>query len=58
VYIVVRLDATLSEAEAALIQNGMSIDANSAELFMTEPVQQASFEAVERDLKAQMPGLL
>ena len=58
VYIVVRLDATLSEAEAARVQDGMSVSAGSAEPFRAEPVQQASFEAVERDLKAEMPMLL
>jgi hypothetical protein len=58
VFIIVRLDATLSEAEAARIQDEMSVDANSAEPFMAEPIQEASFEAVERELRAQMPAIL
>ncbi|KZY62218.1 hypothetical protein A3742_11210 [Oleiphilus sp. HI0071] len=56
-YIVVRLDATLSEEEAAKIQDKMSIAANSDMPFMAEPVNEASFKEVETTLKAKMPGI-
>ena len=58
VYIVVRLDATFSAQEAAIIQDKMSIDANSNKLFAAAQVNKASFEKVENELKAQMPGIL
>ncbi|RKF22177.1 DUF1254 domain-containing protein [Alginatibacterium sediminis] len=53
-YLVVRLDSTLSEAEAAEIQNQMTINANSSQLFSAQPVDEQSFRAVEDELKAKM----
>ncbi|CAH0991092.1 hypothetical protein SIN8267_01193 [Sinobacterium norvegicum] len=57
VYLVIRLDATFTEAEAAKLQDQMSISANSDQLFQAEPVNQQSFKTVEADLKAQMPAI-
>ncbi|PQJ85106.1 DUF1214 domain-containing protein [Aliivibrio sifiae] len=54
-YLVIRLDATFTEKEAAMYQDQMKINANSAELFTSESVNQASFEKVEDELKAKMP---
>ncbi|MDO6687256.1 MULTISPECIES: DUF1254 domain-containing protein [unclassified Agarivorans] len=53
-YLVVRLDATLSEEQAAKIQDQMQLKANSAKAFSAEPVNQQSFKKVEDELKAQM----
>jgi hypothetical protein len=57
-YLVVRLDATFSEAEAKEIQDQMTIQANSAKKFETTPVNKESFVKVEEELKAQMPALV
>ncbi len=57
-YLVIRLDATFTEAEAKEIQDEMYITANSENLFQAEPVNEESFKQVENDLKAKMPGLL
>lgn len=54
-YLVIRLDATFTEKEAAMYQDQMKINANSAELFTSESVNQASFKKVEDELKAKMP---
>ncbi|WP_299573788.1 DUF1254 domain-containing protein [uncultured Shewanella sp.] len=54
-YLVVRLDATFTEAEAAMYQDQMSISANSANKFTSETVDKASFKRVEDELKAKMP---
>ena len=56
-YLVIRLDATFTEAEAAKIQDQMQINANSNKLFTAEPVTKASFTAVENELKAKMPAI-
>ena len=57
-YIVVRLDATFSEADAAKLQDQMSIDAGSSHRFTTEPVDEASFSAVENALRAKLPAIV
>lgn len=57
VYVIVRLDATFTEAEAAKYQDQMAISANSSNLFKAEPVNQESFKRVEDALKAQMPAI-
>lgn len=57
-YIVVRLDATFSEAEAKEIQNKMSIHASSDKKFEATPVTRESFVKVEEELKAKMPSLV
>lgn len=54
-YLVIRLDATFTEQEAAMYQDQMKINANSAELFISESVNQTSFKKVEDELKAKMP---
>ncbi|WP_261859146.1 DUF1254 domain-containing protein [Photobacterium sanguinicancri] len=56
-YLVIRLDATFTEKEAAMYQDKMQINANSAKLFTSEPVNEASFKRVEDELKAKMPML-
>jgi hypothetical protein len=56
-YLVVRLDATFSEAEAKAIQDQMIINANSNKEFTAEQVNKASFEQTENALKAQMPTI-
>jgi hypothetical protein len=57
-YLVIRLDSTLSEAEASAIQDGMVINAASAQPFSAEPVNRESFEAVEQVLRAKLPELV
>lgn len=57
-YIIVRLDSTFSEAQAAKYQDQMRIDAKSSTLFKAEPVNEKSFEMIENNLKAQVPGIL
>ena len=57
-YLVIRLDSTLSEAEANAIQDGMVINAASAQLFTSEPVDRESFEAIEQGLRAKLPELV
>ncbi|MEK9623588.1 MAG: DUF1254 domain-containing protein, partial [Halieaceae bacterium] len=57
-YLVIRLDSTLSEAEANAIQDGMAINAESAQPFSAEPVDRESFEAVEQGLRAKLPDLV
>lgn len=56
-YLVVRLDSTFSEAEAAKYQDQMSLSAKSNKKFTAEPVNKESFERVENELKAKMPGI-
>ena len=56
-YVVVRLDATFTEEEAAKLQDQMTINAKSNKLFKAEPVNQESFKTVEDNLKAQMPAI-
>ena len=57
-YLVVRLDATFTEVEAAVIQDQMVINAKSSNLFKAEAVNQESFKAVEDKLKAKMPAVV
>ena len=56
-YLVIRLDATFTEAEAAKYQDQMSVNAKSDNMFKAEAVNQESFIAVEDALKAQMPAI-
>jgi len=56
-YLVVRLDSTFSEAEAAKYQDQMSLNAKSSNPFTAEPVNKESFERVENALKAKMPAI-
>jgi len=58
VILIIRLDATLTEAEAAELQNQMQISAKNSNLFTAEPVQRETFEVVEDELKAKMPVLI
>ena len=57
-YLVIRLDSTLTEAEANAIQDGMAIDAASAQPFSAEPVNKESFDAVELSLRQKLPDLV
>ena len=57
-YLIVRLDNTLSEAEANAIQDGMAINAGSAQPFAAEPVNRESFDAVEQSLRAKLSELV
>ena len=57
IYVIVRLDATFSEEEAARYQDQMSISAASDMMLSTEPVELESFERVENALKAKIPML-
>ncbi|MCZ4409066.1 DUF1214 domain-containing protein [Cryomorphaceae bacterium 1068] len=57
-YVVVRLDATFTEAEAKEIHDKMSIDAKSANTFTAMPVNEESFTEVEDALKAKMPSVI
>lgn len=56
-YLVIRLDSTFTEAEAATYQDQMSLNANSNMPFTAEPVNQESFESVEKALKAKMAAI-
>ncbi|MCX2980239.1 DUF1254 domain-containing protein [Halieaceae bacterium IMCC14734] len=56
-YLVVRLDATFTEAEAAMLQGQMLVSAQSDNLFQAQPVNEDSFKAVENALKAKIPGI-
>ena len=57
-YLVIRLDNTLSESEANAIQDGMAINAVSAEPFSAEPVNQESFDAIELSLRQKLPDVV
>ena len=57
-YVIIRLDATFTEAETKEIQDKMSISANSNNAFTAMPVDEDSFTAVENALKAKMPTVL
>jgi hypothetical protein len=57
-YLLIRLDSTLSQTEANAIQDGMTINAGSAKPFSAEPVNQESFEAAELALRQRLPELL
>ena len=57
-YLIVRLDSTLSEAEANAIQDGMVIKAASAQPFSAEPVNRESFDAAELSLRQKLPALV
>ena len=54
---VVRLDATFTEEEAAKLQDQITINAKSNNPFKAEAVNQDSFKTVEDKLKAQMPAI-
>jgi len=56
-YVVIRLDATFTEAEAKKYQDQMNISANSSGKFTASPVNKESFDIVEKALKAQMPAI-
>jgi uncharacterized protein DUF1214/uncharacterized protein DUF1254 len=57
-YVVVRLDATFTEAEAKEIQDKMVISANSDTKFSAVPVNKQSFINVENALKAKVPAIV
>ena len=57
-YLIVRLDSTLSEADANAVQDAMVIDAASAEPFQAEPVDKGTFEAVENSLRQKLGELV
>ena len=57
-YVVVRLDATFTEAEAKEIQDKMVITANSDTKFAAVPVNKQSFEDVENALKAKVSAIV
>lgn len=56
-YLIIRLDSTLSKEEVRGLQNSMSISANSSDKFEAEAVDKASFDKVEEELKAKMPAI-
>lgn len=56
-YLIVRLDSTLSQEEANALQDAMVIDAASAEPFLAEPVDKDAFETVERSLREKLAEL-
>lgn len=56
-YLVIRLDATFTEAEAATYQDQMSINAKSNNPFKAKAVNKKSFTSVEDKLKAKMPAI-
>ncbi len=58
VFVNVRLDATFSQEEANAIQDQLRVTANSSEPFRAEPVNEASFRKVEKELKAKMPDII
>ena len=56
-YVVIRLDGTFTEKEAAKYQDQMVINAKSNKLFKAEPVNKKSFTEVENMLKAKFVEL-
>lgn len=58
IYAIIRLDATFTKQEVHALQDKMSIQANSDEVFTATQVDKASFESVEKSLKAEMPKVL
>jgi hypothetical protein len=56
--VIVRLDATLSEEEAARYQDQVVISANSDMMFSAESIEPESFKRVENELKAKTPMLV
>jgi len=57
-YLIVRLDSTLSEEEANALQDAFAIDAGSAESFRAEPVDKETFVAVENSLRQKLGELV
>ena len=57
-YVIIRLDATFTEAEVKKIQDKMSINANSSNPFTANTVNEESFTTVENALKAKVPEVL
>ncbi len=57
VFVIIRLDATLTQKEANQIQDKLRVEANSSELFKAKPVTEASFTRVENELKAKFPAI-
>ena len=58
VYVIIRLDATFSVAQAAQYQDQFMISAKNETMFSAEPVDPESFERVENALKAKTPMLV
>ncbi|SEF49388.1 DUF1254 domain-containing protein [Vibrio hangzhouensis] len=58
VHIIVRTDTRFTPDEVHAIQDKMRIEAGSNNQFTAPQVNQEAFEAVEKDLKAQMPVIL
>jgi hypothetical protein len=56
-YLIIRFDATFTEAEVKEIQDKMRIEAESNKKFETDPVNKNSFYEVENALKAKMPAI-
>lgn len=57
-YVLVRLDGTISESEANTIQDAMVITAASAEPFRAEAVDKKTFQDVENSLRRKLAELL
>ncbi len=57
-YVIVRLDATLTPAEVHGIQDGMRVAAGSSRHFTATPVDRASFTKIENTLKGMVPALV
>lgn len=57
-YLVIRLDATFTEAEAKKYQDQMVITAKSNNKFESVQVDQTSFDKVENELKAKTPMIM
>lgn len=56
-YLIIRLDATLTEEQVKDIQGKMQIEANSNMAFATAPVNIKSFTEVENILKSKLPAI-
>ncbi|CAK2024489.1 DUF1214 domain-containing protein [Vibrio crassostreae] len=56
-YLVVRLDSSFTQEEAAKLQDKMKVTANSNQAFTAEPINESSFREVEKQLKAKMPTI-
>ncbi len=56
-YLVVRLDSTLSPEEAHRIQDGILIEAASSMDFTADPIDRASSEQVETEPRAMLPAI-
>lgn len=57
-FVIIRLDATFSQEQAAFYQDQIRVNAVNASAFVSEPVNRESFDKSENTLKARLPALV